>query len=187
MRKFFRQLPLPVKLLLVGLVPLLLLIYLSLQLYIEKSQKVNLLGSYITSINQSASITRLIDELQKERRFSYEYALVKSWKQEMLKQRPVTDSVIGQLENEHDETLADFQNYTFLEQLPNMRRHLDSNMYPANQVMHYYTNMIFRLNTLNAIPPVSNIYLTDVYRDLSGQKTLSEMVTYLERGNSACR
>ena len=179
MRKFFRQLPLPIKLLLVGLVPLLLLIYLSLQLYIEKSQKVNLLGSYIASIDQSASITRLIDELQKERRFSYEYALKKDWQTEMLRQRPVTDSVIDFLEKKHDETLADFKKYTFLQDLKNMRVQLDSNRFPANQVMHSYTNMIFRLNTLNAIPTVSNIYLEDVYRDLSAQKTLSEMVTYL--------
>ncbi|HKP33003.1 MAG TPA: ATP-binding protein [Chitinophagaceae bacterium] len=179
MRKFFRQLPLPLKLLLVGLVPLLFLIYLSMQLYIEKTQKVNLLGSYIASIDQSASITRLIDELQKERRFSYEFALKKDWKAEMLQQRPVTDSVIQFLEKKHDETLADFQKYTFLQDLKNMRLQLDSNRFPANQVMHSYTNMIFRLNTLNGIPPVSNIYLRNVYRDLGAQKTLSEMVTYL--------
>src|SRR5690349_16599467 len=151
MRKFFRQLPLPLKLLLVGLVPLQLLLYLSMQLYIEKTQKVNLLGSYIASIDQSASITRLIDELQKERRYSYEFALKKDWKDEMLRQRPVTDSVIAFLEKKHDEMLSDFQKYTFLQDLKNMRQQLDSNRFPASQVMHSYTNMIFRLNTLNGV------------------------------------
>jgi len=184
MKRFFRQLPLPLKLLLIGLIPLLLLVYLSIQLYVEKSQKVNLLASYINSIHQSASITQLIDQLQKERRFSYEFALKKDWQQEMLRQRPVTDSVISSLQKEHDDALAQFENYTFLDELKNVRTQLDSGRFGASQVMHYYTNMIFRLNTLNGTPPVSNIYLKDVYRDLSTQKILSEMVTYLGIMNS---
>ncbi len=164
---------------LIGLVPLLLLISIAIQLYVEKTQKIDLLGSYISSIHQSNAITRLIDELQSERKYSYDYALRKDFKAEMMRQRPVTDSIIHFLETNHDDNLADFKKYTFLKDLNDVRSKTDSGKYPANQVMHFYSNSIFRLNTLNGNPPVGNIYLENIYRDLTSQKILSEMITYL--------
>ena len=79
MKNVFYRLPLPVKLLLVGIVPLLFVIYLSVQLFVEKTQNVALLQSLRARIDQSATLTRLIDALQRERAYSYDYALKKKY------------------------------------------------------------------------------------------------------------
>jgi signal transduction histidine kinase len=45
--------------------------------------------------------------------------------------------------------------------------------------MKFYTEVIFRLNTLNQTTGSSSIFLKPVYQDMIAQKTLFEMVTYL--------
>ncbi|MEP6595054.1 MAG: ATP-binding protein [Ginsengibacter sp.] len=177
---FFRRLPLQVKLVLIGIVPLIFLTYLSFQLYKEKAQKVKLIGDYIERIHQSANINTLMNELQTERRYSYHYALTKEGHDKIMSQRAITDSIIKHLQNSNDSSLAGFTSYTFLYNLPNVRKALDTSQnFSADEIMRYYTTAIFRLNTLNSTAPASNIYLKPVYQDLKSQKTLSEMISYL--------
>ena len=178
MNHFFRKLPLPAKLILIGLIPLIFLTWLSFRLYKEKSQKLGLLGSYIERMHQSADITKLIDNLQGERRYSFDYTLKKDSLPELLQQRPKTDSIIKRLSN-YRASLSDFESYTFLKDLAAMRTAVDSGQTNITMVMDYYTNVLFRFNTLNDLPTASNIYLEPVYKDLVAQKLLSEMVTYL--------
>ena len=179
MNSFFRKLPLPVKLMLISLIPLALIIYLALQFYVEKTQRINLLDSYLQSIEQSSDITLLIDVLQQERSSSYEFSLKKERQAEMLAQRPQTDSIVQDLQRHHDISLKDFPRYTFIDTLQDIRQRIDAGQIAPNGVMHYYTNMIFRLNTLNNAVPGNNAYLRTVNADLATQKLLSEMVTYL--------
>src|SRR3954468_22213440 len=108
MSHFFRRLPLPYKLMLLGLVPLVFISYLTTGLYIEKDQKLSLLGNYIQKIHQSVHLTRLIDHLQQERQYSYDYVLKKNMRNEMLAQRPKVDSIIGLIESGEDSTLKGF-------------------------------------------------------------------------------
>ena len=136
MNYFFRRLPLSVKLLLISLVPLLFLIYLFIELYIEKTQKVTLLQSYLTRIDQSADMAKLIDALRQENRYSYNYALQKAQQPQMLAQRPVTDSLISRIHQYQDPSLKAFTQYTFLADLANIRNNLDSSRIDANAVMH---------------------------------------------------
>lgn len=179
MNYFFRRLPLPIKLLLISLIPLTFLIYLFLKLYIEKTQKVNLLHTYMQRIDQSADMARLIDALREENRYSYDFVLQKSNQPQMLQQRTKTDAVINKLQQYNDPTLKDFTQYTFLHDLQAMRNRIDNGQLPANGVMHYFTNAIFRLNTLNQVTAGTNVYLQNVYPELMAQKLLSEMTTYL--------
>ncbi|HET6995454.1 MAG TPA: hypothetical protein VFI06_10760, partial [Chitinophagaceae bacterium] len=88
MNRFFRRLPLPVKLSLIGLIPLALLIYTSREIYADKNAKVKLLGSYIDRIHQAAYINTLIDYLEKERKFSFDYAIRKNHRDALIAQRP---------------------------------------------------------------------------------------------------
>jgi signal transduction histidine kinase len=178
MNRFFRRLPLPVKLMLIGFIPLAFLIFLSAQLYNERTQKVNLLGNYIDRMDQTGDITKLIDNLQTERKYSFDYALKKTLQTELLKQRPQTDSAVKRLSH-YNEPLSDFASYTFLNQLDTVRIVIDNGYSQPTYVMDSYTNMIFRLNTLNTLPAGSDIYLQPVYKDLVAQKLLSEMITYL--------
>ena len=169
-----------IKLMLIGIVPIIFLIYLSYELYKEKSQKVRLIGDYIERIHESANIISLMTELQTERRYSYEYALTRKGHDKIIPQRRVTDSVIKQLQKSSDSSLVGFTNYTFLNNMPAVRMALDTSPgFSADAIMQYYTTAIFRLNTLNSTSPASNIYLKSVYKDMNSQKTLSEMMTYL--------
>src|SRR5258705_2802970 len=176
MNRALRRLPLPVKLSLIGFIPLALLVYTSLQIYADKNRKVKLLSSYIDRIRQSGNINTLIDYLEKERKFSFDYAMRKQRQDELIMQRPRTDSAIQALE---EGSLSGFRSYTFLENIGKVRNYIDSGYVPPEQVMHYYTTAIFRINTLNTVSHGSEIYLQRVHKDLVGQKLLSELITNL--------
>lgn len=178
MNSFFRKLPLPAKLILIGIIPIAFIIYLSIRLYIEKSHQVKLIGDYIVRIHESETIRKLMDAMQTERRYSYEYALTKRMYDSVLIQRKITDSVLALLKQSKDLALSDFPEYTFIKDLADVRRRLDTSMnYSANTIMQFYTTSIFRLNTLNSTAPASNAYLSSVYQDLIAQKILFEMIT----------
>src|SRR5688572_14142287 len=144
---------------LLGVVPLILLIYLSVQLISEQEKKLDLLHSYLIRIHQSSDISNLINELQAERRFSFDYALKGGEKDQMLQQRKLTDSAVQWLNNNYKEQLNDFTVYTFLSDLAPNRVKIDSAKMNANAVMHYFTTSIFRLNTMNVVATGNNAYL----------------------------
>lgn len=179
MHRFFRRLPLPVKLFLIGLVPLIFLVYTSFQVYKEKTQKVELLTNFVSRIHQSANLNSLINNLQEERKLSFDYVLNPQDSVNYLHIRLATDSVIRYLENNHEAALDSFRSYTFLEGLDSIRRVIDESNARTGDVMHYYSTLIFRLNTLNTVSHGSEIYLRPVYRDMLSQKLLSEMITNL--------
>jgi PAS domain S-box-containing protein len=164
---------------LIGLVPLIFLIYLTSSLYAERNEKLHLLRNYIDKIDESANITRLIDNLQTERQFSSDFVIQNKGFAELAAQRKETDSIILQLRSGNDSSLKDFEKYSFLYNLALIRNGIDSGRVKADGVMHFFSAAIFRLNTLNAVVPGSDIYLSAVYKDMAAQKLLSEMITYL--------
>lgn len=178
MTNFFKWMSLPVKLMLIGIVPLIFFVYLSVQLYNEKSQKIRLLDSYIAKIRWSSDLSKLINNLQIERKYSFDYSLNKTMQEQLLRQRPVTDSFLQKM-SYYDESIKDFSSYTFLDNLTKVRNAIDSGFMKPGIVMDYYSSTIYRLNTLNALPAGSNIYLQPVYKDLVAQKLLSEIITFL--------
>lgn len=178
MNGFIRRLPLQIKLLLIAVVPVLFIAFLTFQLYKEKTKNLSLVKSYLTRLEQSATISRLIAQLQTERRLSFDYALHQADHQALQAQRPVTDSVLNVLKQEHDESLNHFSSYTFLENLDSIRGLIDSNRYSTTQVMYTFSNAIFRLNTINRPPTVTYESLHNVYTDMTFQRLLSELITY---------
>src|SRR5688572_1504945 len=180
MNRFFRKLPLSVKLLLIGLLPFIFLIYLSFQLYKERAATIRLLETYINRVNESANIHSLIDELQNERRYSFIYTMKKERPPVLYIQRARTDSIMKVLQNSKNVALEGFPSYTFLNDLPAIRAAIDtiSNL-GSDVVMTYYTNAIFRLSTLNPLPMEPSAFLQPVYKDLVGQKLLTQMITFL--------
>src|SRR5436190_20485949 len=145
MNTFFIRLSLPVKLFLLILFPIALIIYLTIGIYSEKSKKVELLSGYIDRINLSSDISDLINALQLERRHSFSYGLKKDIdsRAQLEAQRPVTDRAIKKLEERNDSTLKDFKDYTFLKNLENVRKVVDTGA-SADFAMNYYTTTIFR-------------------------------------------
>jgi signal transduction histidine kinase len=175
----FKKIPLHLKLILIGFIPFVFLIYFSVKVYRERVQKLELLDAYGEHVNMSANINTLIDELQKERKYSFDYAMKGNLGSDYLLQRPRTDVAIKKLTQSNDPALYRFAEYTFLKDLQRVRNSIDSGRMASGYVMHFYTTMIFRINTLNSISPASDIYLQPVYKDLIAQKLLSEMVTDL--------
>jgi len=179
----FRNLSLTAKLLLIGVIPILFLIYFSLVIYREKARKVELLGDYIEHVDQSANIGELISELTRERRYSYLFTIKDTDKEinhrRILEHRAKVDSIIAVLQKSDDLALRDFTKYTFLDNLASTRAAIDTiKQFRPDAVIQYYTDAIFRINTLKSAIP-GNTFLKPVYQDLLAQKTLSEMITYL--------
>jgi signal transduction histidine kinase len=178
MNKFFRKLPLQAKLMLIGLIPFCFLVMLTLQIYNEKTEKLKLFDNYKNYMEESANINGLIDAMQEERKFTFDYAITKNGRKELLLQRPKTDAFIQKLVKSGDPSIAGFKGYTRIGELDDMRNKIDSAKTTPDLVMHFYSNTVFRLNTLNTIPPANTPYLQPIYKDLMAQKILSEMITY---------
>ena len=179
----FRNLSLTAKLLLIGVIPILFLVYFSLVIYREKARKVELIGDYIEHVHQSANIGELIAELTRERRYSYLFTIKDTDReinhQKILEHRQKVDSIISLLKESNDLALHDFTKYTFLDNLASTRAAIDTvKQYRPDAIIQYYTDAIFRINTLNSAIP-GNTFLDPVYQDLLAQKALSEMITYL--------
>ena len=146
-------------------------------IYREKSQKVELIGNYIEHVEQSANIGELIAELSRERRYSYFYILKDSVYSQILPHRAKTDSIMRILDKSNDLALKNYTKYTFLDNLSAMRKAIDSSKTNPDQVIQYYTDAIFRLNTLASEIP-GNTFLKPVYQDLIAERTLAQMITY---------
>ena len=179
MNIFFRRVPLPVKLMMMGLIPFLVLVYISLQLYNSKNLGVKLIQDYKDRIHLSADIYSLINHLQNERKYSFDNALKKDSANDLTHHRAKTDSAIRRLESGKYGPLIGFTHYTFLDKLDHIRSLSDSNKIEPAYLMNYYTTAIFRINSQNVIFPGSDIYLKPLYKKLISQKLLSEMIMHL--------
>ena len=178
MKELFQRLPLPTKLMLLGILPLIFLLIISYQLNESRSDKLEVINTYRNRVDQAIAINNLIEQLQKERRYSFGYALQGTWQTEMLQERRQTDQQIQTLLTEYATSLPGFASYTFLDQLKSFRSQLDNKQVGPLEIMNYYTNAIFRLSTQNQVAAGSVLYLQPVVQDLAGQKLLSDIVTY---------
>jgi PAS domain S-box-containing protein len=176
--QLLRRLPLMGKLLLLAVLPILFAAYLTFELYREKTDNVTQIKAHLQRIEQTATITRLIDQLQMERRFSFDFALTGAKKQEMMAERRVTDSLLRRLQAQHDKTLEGFMDYAFLDNIDTVRNKTDRKAYSHNQVMHFYSSAVFRYGTLNQSPLFAGEFLGDVYSDMTMQNLLSEIIIY---------
>lgn len=178
MKAFFRSLTLPAKLILLGTIPLVFLLLIAFRYNKERRDKMTMLDGYIQRIDQSISINQLIDHIQLERRYSFGYTLKGAWQNEMLQQRTRVDTELEKVVREHGEALPGFTSYTFLTQLKTFRTRLDNKELQPMDVMNYYTNVIFRLGSLNNVAAGDVVYLQPVMRTIFGQKILADIITY---------
>lgn len=176
MIRFFRRLPLNVKLILLAVIPLSMLIFFMLQINVERSQKIDIIQQYLQKANSVASVSDAVDELQSERRYSFAFLLKKELRNELVIQRPKTDAIITHLERSGQ--FPGLRGYTFLDSLRTIRKKIDSNQITPEEVMSYYTNTIIRVNSLNNIT-AGNLLLQPILEDITSQKLLTEMITNL--------
>lgn len=177
MSRFFRKLPFVIKLVLIGVVPFAFLIYLTIEVYSQKNQRLDVLSRYIERVHESSTLSALIDALEEERKISFDYVLHKAQYNDVATIRPVADSLFEAVEKSKDPSVQGFKMYTYIDRLMQTRNQIDNNKADPNAIMHNYSNSIFRLNTLNTVP--NAIMLEPVYKDMVSQKLLTEMRTYL--------
>jgi signal transduction histidine kinase/DNA-binding response OmpR family regulator/HAMP domain-containing protein len=178
MKGFFNRLTLPAKLILIAALPLFFLLFVAIEYNKEKTDKLATIDAYRQRINLAININTLIDQLQLERRYSFGYTLKEKWQNEMLEQRTKTDNVLRELDDDFNEALPRFETYTFLNELKDYRQRIDAKILQPMEVMNFYTNVIFRLNTLNNVAVGNVVYLRPIAQTLTGQKILSDIVTY---------
>jgi signal transduction histidine kinase/DNA-binding response OmpR family regulator/HAMP domain-containing protein len=178
MKGFFHRLTLPAKLILIAALPLFFLLFVAIEYSKEKTEKLTMINGYRQRIKLAININTLIDQLQLERRYSFGYTLKDKWQNEMLEQRSRTDNVLRELEDDVNRDLPGFETYTFLNELKEYRQRIDSKIIQPMDAMNFFTNLIFRLNTLNNVAAGNVIYLQPVIRTIAGQKILSDIITY---------
>ncbi|HUR11205.1 MAG TPA: ATP-binding protein [Flavitalea sp.] len=179
MKRFFRRIPFSVKLLLIGLIPLAFTIYLTIQLFEEKQVKVAILEGYIERIHQIRNISSLIDEMQHESKLSFDVVLRSASKENLFQQRKKTDEALKKFSLSSDELSEGSQGYSNVHKLPDIRSRLDNGKAGSNDIIRYYSNTIFWLNTLTSISISKNNPLQPALNDLRAQKLLAEIITYL--------
>jgi PAS domain S-box-containing protein len=177
MINLFKKLPFPAKLILIGLIPSFFLVLLSVRFYLFEKQKYDLSIENIRVVNRSSMVNRLIDQLQEERRFAYEYALKKDAYSQLLLQQGFTDSVLKQIDKDTD--LKGFESYTLLDSLQPIRKRGDAHKLSTKEVMDYYTTSIFRISMLEVTPQLQIANASLLNQELHSARAMAQMVTYL--------
>ncbi|MGE5519426.1 MAG: response regulator [Candidatus Dadabacteria bacterium] len=178
MKNFFRRFTLPAKLIFLGALPLFFLLFVALQYNREKAEKLTMINGYRQRIIQAININQIVDNLQMERRYSFGYNMKGEWQSEMMQQRGKTDKTIEELSKDINSSLPGFSSYTFLIDLNAFRSRIDRGEVQPLQVMNFYTNIIFRLNTQTSVAAGNVVYLQPIIKTVAGQKILADMVTY---------
>ncbi len=178
MKKLFKILPLPVKLMLIGLIPLLFLLIFAAKIIQEKYRKLEGINAFKEKIHQSADVTRLISNLQFERRLSFNFIIKNQDAGALALRRAKVDSSVRFIEKNYGSALKGFKSYTFLDSLNEKRVQVDRMELRSFQALSYYTNTIFRLNTLTPISAQNLVNNREVEEDLESQRLVAEMITY---------
>ncbi len=179
MNRLFKRLPLPVKLMLIGLVPLIFILYLSIQVNGEKTERLTVVSKFMSQLSQAAKLSTLVDELQLERRYSFGFLTNKMDHAALVLQRSKVDDAIENLNTEASGNLSDFKQFTFINQLSTIRSKVDNNQIPRDEVLNFYTNTALRLNSLSAVSSENVAFLQPVVKDQVSQKLLNVMITHL--------
>jgi|GEM_PF-1176729 len=179
MSRFFRNVPLSIKLILIGAVPLAFIIFLTWQLLNEKNKNLDLIKGYVERIEQADKISNLILSLQKEQKLSYDYAIKKDDRGQLTRQRSATDSILQVLHTSDDPVLRRFEEYTSLNKLAATRKQIDSNRTDLSQITIFYSTCALRLTTLTGVNMGPKDLPEKFNNDIRFQKVLANMLIYL--------
>ncbi len=180
MKFSFRKLPLTYLLLLTGIIPLLALLYVPGQLYLEKENRVSLLSGYNSHIQESGDLASLRDELGVEAEYSLEFALNKGRYSDLVIQRISTDRWIHKLEKSGDTSLTNFLKYTLHSGLISARTALEGEAgIDVQSIMNFYYDAIWQLNTIHSIATSNKAMLQPLNAAVESQRLLFEMEIWL--------
>lgn len=177
---YFKKLPLPGKLFLLVLFPMLLIIFLTIRVYKDNNERVEMLRGYVAHLNLYANLSAAATQIQFENRQSFLYVLNRDSSRYtgLLRTRHVTDSLLELLDTDESLIVKNYRKYTFLDSIGKTRNRIDSSA-SVDYVTHYYISVIFRIKTLAQNVAVNNRLLDKVYEELTSAHILNEMFMYL--------
>lgn len=175
MSHFFRTIPLPVKLILVGLVPLLFLLYLAFETAREKSAKLEVIDNYYEGINRNILLTDLTSEIHLERRHSLSYMIQKEDATKMVVQRTNVDKALQIVENQNTEGFKAYKEFTLLSDLEATRNKISSREITSSEMMNYYTSLISRIHSVSSLSVDHLPFLEPINKNLTSQNLLTQL------------
>ncbi|MCW3461860.1 response regulator [Chitinophaga nivalis] len=172
------QLPLPRKLLLIAIIPLVCLIWFGIQIFNKQNEDIQSIDRLLQQVGNATTIMRVADEIHMERRYSVNYVLQNTGTNELLTQRSKTDLSINAVKGKLLANDSHFFQYSLLNTLPKKRKDIDTRSIPQREVLDYYSNLIFRLNNLarTNTPDTKKLHL--LRQDLDAQYLLAQMAAY---------
>ena len=185
MNNLLKRLPLPAKLMIIGLIPLGFLMFFAAQIQREKAERMDLIKRFEDRILQSAAIFNLSNALQVERRSTFSNSIAVSKGEEMYLHRSITDSALNNLHQFSISEQDSFERYSTLERLSEVRLRVDQKNIDPREVLNYYSSAMLRLNSIASFR-IGNIQVLDpINQDVSGQQLLAAMITHIGiiRGN----
>lgn len=185
MKKILNRIPLPLKLISIGLIPIVLLAFLTFLIYKEKTGKIEIISGYKQRLELSSSLIEAANSLQVERRVSFTYTFTNTSRDELSTARNHTNESLKSLNALSTDSTINYILFAGLNQLNAIRDKIDSSNIKPADIMNYYSNSMLRLNSLSEIKTEHIPFLSSITSDLQGALLLSSMVTYMGiiRGN----
>lgn len=178
MKTIISKIPLHLKLIFWGIVPIAVLLYFSYVILLEKKEQITTTKNFITRLNTTSNLNSLFSELQQERRLSLSKLLHKGHEENLVIQREKVDATIQRLKEGQEENLNS-GDYTFLSQLPSWRKEIDKNTLDVNVVVKNYQMLIDRMRSKGANWTDNPTILREVGDSLQVNSMLSNMTNYI--------
>jgi len=180
MRQLFNRIPLNLKLLFSAVIPLLALIYYFYIIQAEKQLQIVTTTNFIGRLNNTVATANLIDELQQERRFSLSLILKRENNNNLVDQREETDIAFNELEKLSIVGFTeDYKKFTFINDLQDWRKRIDSDDITANDVLLNYQLLIDRLQSNLDIRTDNPILIQNSNSKLEASAALSGMTNLI--------
>ncbi|MDF3078988.1 MAG: histidine kinase [Sphingobacteriaceae bacterium] len=178
MNKFFKTLTFPVKLVLIGLIPLLFLLYFAGQILYERNQRIKTVNEVIGKINISMSTMELAQAMHLERRLSFSYLIGKSTLPELVAQFSKTDDSLRELEKTSGSGYDDYLKYSLLDQVKAFRKKIIVKAVSADAALNFYSTALFRIHAGSSVSVGSLPFLQSVSKDLQGQQIMAQVLNH---------
>ncbi|MEC5147240.1 response regulator [Chitinophaga sp. 212800010-3] len=178
MKKFFLELPLPRKLMLIAVIPLVCLVFFGIAVFDKQSEDIRTIDGLAQKVAMATTIMKVADEIHMERRSSVNYVLQTGNLNDLLTQRAKTDLAIDAVKGSLLADNSRFFQYSMLNSLARKRKEIDNKNVPPQEVLDYYSGLILRLNDLARVNPPDMSVLKGLKQDMNAQYLLSEMSAY---------
>ncbi|QNL50849.1 response regulator [Olivibacter sp. SDN3] len=179
-RNYFNLIPLNYKLALLGFVPLLALIFFFYIVEKGKADRISGTNSFIARIDLTLATDKLVEQLQQERRLSVSKIFNQQDEGGLSVQQLKTDEAIQQLNAYIDKGLiADYGNYTFLNELPKWRTEINNGEISYEEVFNHYQKITERLSSLSQVSTDYSNINESLGSSIALREVLSKAVNYV--------